>query len=196
MPFASVIRLTTCLFLACLLSSGTLRAQEAPLELFDWLEMSPFAERVDQSERQVRAHLIGLGRIKKVRGTWNPETLERVNGRLLSTTWQIIDGASSAAIFREVVSIIEERDDARLLFSCTARECGASVQWANMVFGQRILYGTESSQHYRAYALGPEGASTHRVLVYSSARSSDRQYLHAEIVVLAPGGPLDFELQQ
>lgn len=186
MPFVSFCRYLLSLLLVCLLTPGGLQAQEPPLDLFDWLESSPYAERIDQSDRKVRAHLVGLGRIKKVRGDWSPEKLERLNGRVLSSTWRITEGAGSALMFDEAVAAIEERDDARLLFSCEARACGASVQWANMVFGQRILYGTESSQRYSAYALGEEGEARHRVVVYASARTSARQYLHTEIVIQGP----------
>lgn len=168
--------------------AAALRGQEDPLQMFEWLRESPYADRIDQKDRDVRAHLVGLGRINKVRGDWNPEKLERVNGRVVSSTWRLTDGATSEAMFEELVAVVEDRSDARLLFSCTGRGCGPSVQWANLVFGQRILYGTESSQNYAAWALGEEGASTHRVLVYGSARSSDRQYLHIEIIELAPPG--------
>lgn len=192
MTFASFHRIIIGFLLIFPLSSKAPQAEEAPqagegpLQLFEWLERSPFAERVNHTDKQVRARVIGLDRINKVRGSWNPAVQERVTGRLVSSTWQIRDGASSAVIYEEAVEVIEERNDARLLFSCSARGCGPSVQWANMVFEQRILYGTESSQRYSVYALGEKEDSTHRVLVYASARSSDRQYLHTEIVVLAP----------
>lgn len=188
MPFGSVKHVMTCLAIgfALMAGAGALHSQEDPLSLFEWIDTSPYAERIDQRDEEVRAHLIGLGRIKKVRGDWSPEKLERVNGRVVSSTWRITDGASSADLFEEAVADIEARDDARELFACSARDCGASVQWANMVFGQRILYGTEASQHYSVYALGAEGDSSHRVAVYAAARTSRRQYLHTEIVVLDP----------
>jgi len=187
-PFANVKRVVTCLGIGVALMSGAGKAhsQADPLNLFEWIDTSPYAERIDHRDESVRAHLIGLGRIKKVRGDWSPEKTERVNGRLVSSTWRIKDGASSADLFDEAIADIEARDDARELFSCSARECGASVQWANRVFDQRILYGTEESQHYSVYALGAEGESSHRLAVYAAARTSRRQYLHAEIVVLAP----------
>lgn len=188
MPFGSVKHVMTCLAtgFALMAGAGVAHSQEDPLTLFEWIDRSPYAERMDRRDEPVRAHLIGLGRIKKVRGDWSPEKVERVNGRLVSSTWQITDGESSADMFDEAVAGIEARDDARALFACSARACGASVQWANMVFGQRILYGTEESQHYSVYALGAEGESTHRVAVYAAARTSKRQYLHTEIVVLEP----------
>lgn len=186
MPFGRFKHVIACLVTGCTLLSGVVQAQEDPLTLFEWIETSPYAERVGQRDERVRAHLIGLGRIKKIRGDWSPDKTERVNGRLLSSTWQIKDGASSADMFEQAVAGIEARDDVRGLFACSARDCGASVQWANMVFGQRILYGTESSQHYAVFALGPDGDSTHRIAVYAAARTTDRQYLYTEIVELEP----------
>ena len=172
------------LFAPLLFNPSALRAQDDPLTLFDFLESLPFAKKVEERDEKVRLHLVGLGGIKKVRGVWNPAELERVNGRLVAATWQIMDGATSAVVFEEAVAVIEARDDARVLFACSGHLCGPSVQWANLVFDQRILYGRVASQNYSVYALGPEGDATHRVIVYSSARTSERQHLHTEIIEL------------
>jgi hypothetical protein len=72
---------------------------------------------------------------------------------------------------------------AELIFQCEARACGSSVQWANRIFNERLLYGTEESQRYRVYAV-IAGDVSYRLLIYGSARSSDRQYLHAELLEL------------
>ena len=82
-------------------------------------------------------------------------------------------------------------------FACEARACGSSVQWANRIFGERLLYGTEVSQRYRAFRLrtpaddgegtpigSEEGVAEARLLIYASARSSDRQYLRVELLWL------------
>ena len=53
------------------------------------------------------------------------------------------------------------------------------------MFGQRLLYGRADDQSYRVYAVeGAEGA--YRVLLYSGARTADRQYLHVDVLTLAP----------
>lgn len=196
MPFASLKTVMTCLMRASalsvtlfftLLATVPSYAEEDALALFEWIKTSPHAQRVDQRDEQVRSHLIGLGRINKVRGEWSPSPVERVSGHLFSSTWKIEDGVSSVDMFEDVVARIEDRGDAELLFACSARACGPSVQWANLVFGQRILYGREVSQTYRAYALGAKDAPTqHRLVIYATARTNDRQYLYTELVVLEP----------
>jgi hypothetical protein len=136
---------------------------------------------VDEFEGDVRAHLVGLGRINKFRGAWNPEEVLRVSGTLRSLTVRAEAGASSQSLFEGVQEALESMDNASVLFSCEARACGPSVQWANLVFEQRILYGTENSQRYRVYSVGDEEGAT-LVLLYASARTSDRQYLHIELI--------------
>ena len=75
---------------------------------------------------------------------------------------------------------LESVSGARILFSCDGRSCGKSVQWANRVFAEKVLYGREELQRYRAYAL--EDPASHYIQLYSAARTADRQYLHIEIL--------------
>ena len=70
-----------------------------------------------------------------------------------------------------------------LLFACEGRACGHANQWANRVFGQRLLYGKSDEQRYRVIAV-EDAAGSARVLLYSSARTADRQYLHADYLLL------------
>ena len=82
---------------------------------------------------------------------------------------------------------------------------GSSVQWANRIFGERLLYGTEKSQEYRVFEISgdanadvpavqtldqdqAESGSTSAdpgkttILLYASARTNERQYLRLEIL--------------
>jgi len=90
-----------------------------------------------------------------------------------------------------VAERLDARDDAELMFQCEARACGPSVQWANRMFQQRVLYGTESSQRYRVYALAQPGEQVQRMLIYASARTAERQYLHIEVL---SGEPIESAL--
>ena len=72
----------------------------------------------------------------------------------------------------------------QLLFSCEGRSCGQGVQWANRVFGERVLYGRDDLQRYRVYA--PAEGDEYRLVLFSSARTADRQYLHAELLEIKP----------
>jgi hypothetical protein len=159
----------------------TTAAARDTLQLLQGLDDYPHAERVALSEKQVADHEVGLGAIKKVRGTWTFRDSERLSGRLIRYTWQIVDGFSSREVMQELVDRLQQTETVELLFACQGRACGKSAQWANRVFHQRILYGREDLQAYSVYRVGEEGRD--RLAVYSAARTADRQYLHVELLL-------------
>ena len=149
------------------------------------LEQRPHVELVDaERDMGVRSHLVALGAMSKIRGVWSPRDSERQSGLLSRFTWRIYDGVPSSEVLAEVEAALPAALDPQLLFSCDARSCGSSAQWANRVFSQRVLYGTASSQQYRAYRL-EQGGQRYRLLLYASARTADRQYFHAELLRIA-----------
>ncbi len=170
-----------CLALPAVADEG---AAEALLARYDRF---PHAEVVNQGSEPVLDHVVGLGPIQKVRGDWRLEDSERLTGQLSRYTWRIVDGFSSRALFEDATAEVEAMPGSELLYACEARSCGRSVQWANRVFHQRVLYGTESSQRYRVYALR-DGDREQRLVMYASARTSDRQYLHMELLTVRGEG--------
>ena len=156
-------------------------AQSPPL-LVEKLNSYPHATSITSSETTVRDHEVGLGAIRKIRGIWQFKKSERLSGVLQRDTWQIVDGFSSLEVFEELVADLDSMDSSELLFACEGRSCGQGVQWANRVFAERILYGREEMQRYRVYAVGAPVA--YRVILYSAARTADRQYLHMESLLL------------
>jgi hypothetical protein len=160
---------------------GEAPAADDPLRLLQDLDEYPHAERVDFSDDQVIDHEVALGSINKFRGVWQFRDSERLSGRLVRYTWQIVDGFSSSEVMQELVDKVLQNDTAELLFACEGRACGKSAQWANRVFLQRILYGREDLQAYSVYRLGEAGRD--RMVLYSAARTADRQYLHVELLI-------------
>lgn len=156
---------------------------ETAQSLIDQLNSYPHANSIASSVGDVRDHEIGLGAIEKVGGQWKFKLSERSTGTLQRNTWQIIDGFTSLEILQEILVTLEADAEHELLFSCDGRGCGQGVQWANRVFKERILYGREEMQRYRVYSLG--SSAQYRVLLYSSARSADRQHVHMEVLKLA-----------
>lgn len=138
----------------------------------------PHALRIEHSVAAVQDYEVGLGTLKKVRGVWQFKDSERRSGELTRYTWQIVDGFTSVEVLDGVEEYIADLNGARQLFACDGRSCGHGAQWANRVFGQRLLYGREDMQRYRVFALGVDGEQ--RILFYAAARTADRQYLHAE----------------
>lgn len=150
-----------------------------PTALLQELREFPHAKSILDRQDVVVDYQVGLGAIQKVRGTWQLKHSERKSGLLTRYTWQIVDGFSS----QEVMAGLEQRlADSKLLYSCDGRSCGPGVQWANRIFGQRLLYGRENRQAYRVYGGENEAGDEYRLLIYSAERSTDRQYLHAELL--------------
>ena len=168
--------------LVLLSCSGQLAAQ-APEQLLLELDDYPHALQVAVSSDEVIDHEVGLGSIKKVRGVWQFKDSERLSGLLARYTWQIVDGFSSQEVMVELLERVEQLRGSELLFSCDGRACGHGSQWANRVFRQRVLYGREDLQHYRVLALREDEA--YRLVIYSAARTADRQYLHVELLRIA-----------
>ena len=167
---------------ACCLAAATSSYAQTAAEALQQVNDFSHAVTVDSSESEVRDYEVGLGSMRKVGGAWTFKKSQRFDGRLTRYTWQIIDGFTSLEVLYELEAGIAERGEAALLFACDGRGCGPGVQWANRVFHQRLLYGREDLQRYRVYAIGDDPQVL--LLLYSSARTADRQYLHAELLAV------------
>lgn len=158
-------------------------APPAPLALLEQLDAYPHARQIAFSQQEVLDHEIGLGAIQKVRGEWRFKHSERLSGTLVSYTWQIVDGFTSAQVMEDLLDSVAKLEGASQVFACQGRACGQGAQWANRVFHEQVLYGREDFQRYRVYAL--QGAENYRLVAYSAARTEDRQYLHVDLVRIA-----------
>jgi hypothetical protein len=176
-------KITGTLALLMLLASAALHAA-TPLELLQQLNEYPHANTISLVQEDVLDYEIGLGAMQKVGGAWNFKHSKRFSGALTRYTWQIVDGFTSLEVMAELVGNVKQLDGAELLFSCEGRACGQGVQWANRVFHQSVLYGREDLQQYRVYSVGEDARSV--LAIYASARTADRQYLHAEVLAIAP----------
>jgi hypothetical protein len=158
----------------------------SPLGYLQALDSLTYLESKEGLEtRRESAYLIPLGAMQKLRGAWHPESSERFAGEVAGFTWRMLQGFESEAVLTGLEASLGADDRAELLFSCDARACGNSSIWANTIFEERLLYGRAESQRYRAYSF-KDGDNEYRLLMYASARSSDRQYFHAEVVSIDP----------
>lgn len=147
-----------------------------------YLQDQFFLQPIDEPiRREVRYHLVPLGAVQKVRGKWAPRESERITGMREAYTWQITEGFTVDDIVADLDGRLADDPDAELRFRCGGISCGSSVQWANTVFDERLLYGTQDSQRYRVYAID-EGGEEYRLLIYGAARTVDRQYLRVELL--------------
>jgi hypothetical protein len=156
---------------------------QGPEQILEWVEQYPHTENVANSVEGVQDLEIGLGALQKVRSVWQFKDSERVTGELQRNTWQLAAGFSSAELFEELSQRAEQLGGSELLFACSGRACGHGSQWANRVFAQRILYGRDDLQRYNIYRVEEE--ARYRLLIYSSFRSTSRQYLHIDLIRIA-----------
>ncbi|MBA6412403.1 DUF4892 domain-containing protein [Parahaliea sp. F7430] len=148
------------------------------------LDGFPHAEQVQYSSETVLDYEVGLGAMQKQMGDWQFKRSERLDADVLRYTWQIIDGFTSSELYDNLLKQVEQLPQSERLFICEARACGNGAQWANRVFRQRLLYGRADAQRYAVYRVNTEPG--YWLLAYASARSADRQYLHVELLRLAP----------
>jgi hypothetical protein len=188
MIFGRRTRLTFFLGLVAHVFSSGAASADAPdiAMLLQEVDAYPHTQQVGFSERDVINHEVGLGAIQKLRGEWHFKHSERLSGTLVSYTWLISNGFSSADLMAQLLDSVAKVEGASKLFSCDGRACGRAAEWANRVFNERILFGREGLQRYSVYAL--RSPTEARLLAYSAERSADRQYLHVEWFLIAPRG--------
>ncbi len=147
--------------------------------IFPEAKAYPHSDIVAEESQDAADYLLGLGALQKIHGVWKPKKSIRLNGDLHRFTYQISGG-------RDVQSAIEYlqknlSSDAAQLYSCEARGCGSSAQWASLIFKRRELYGLDSYQHYLAYRL-PSGGKVYFLAIYGVKRANGRQYLHLDVL--------------
>lgn len=175
------------LLLSCLIAAAQAGAQtpdRSPQVILEALGEFPYVEIEDvERDVNVRAHLVALGAMQKESGVWQPRASERADGSLSRYTWRVVDLYTSVQLMNDLIAELSEALSLEALYNCEARACGSSAQWANRIFKQRVLYGREAEQRYQVFAVDVEGMS-YRIMLYATARTADRQYLHCEILQL------------
>lgn len=128
-------------------------------------------------------YLLGLGALQKIGGRWRHKHSEALRGELSRTTWQLDDGFTAGEAFdwyQQQLAV-----DAELLFECHGRSCGSSAQWANRVFGERVLYGHDERQRYGVWRLQRDDANWF-VVLYAVDRANRRHFLRLDMLRQTP----------
>lgn len=158
-----------------LLASAWALADDVSLgaELTALIDSHWATERYRDRVETVRGFPIPLGKMKKLRGSWQLEESEPVSGELVRTTWQV-RGEPVQVLYDEAVAVLE--GSATLVWSCSSRGCGNASEWASRVYQERLLYGRDEYQNYAAFRTDAGEWLT----LFSAARTTDRQYLHMD----------------
>lgn len=138
----------------------------------------PDAKIVDFRPVAELERIYPLGSIRKISGQLRFDGQVTARGQTTSVTYELPPEHSSTEAFTIAREALQKQG-AELLFWCQARDCGESSLWANEVFGNAKLYGSDEQQAYLLLRLAaPRDNSL--VALYSITRGNRRAYLHVE----------------
>ncbi|MEX3773283.1 DUF4892 domain-containing protein [Pseudomonas sp. MYb118] len=127
-----------------------------------------------------------MGSIRKISGQLRFDGQVNARGQTTSVTYELPAEQTSNAAFTGAREALQKQD-AQLLFWCQARDCGESSLWANEVFGNAKLYGSDDQQAYLLLRLAAPNDNT-LVALYGITRGNRKAYLHVE--QFTAGAPL------
>jgi predicted PurR-regulated permease PerM len=166
------------LVVALLGSGGVLAADLPGSRDLDSLPRFPASTIVAYKESPSLERIYPQGSIRRISGRLRYEREILAQGRHAAVTYELPRTHSADQVFTSARESLLAQG-AELLYWCQGRECGASSLWANSVFGNATLYGSDDQQ---AYALLRLAEPNHDSLLalYSITRGNRRAYLHAE----------------
>ncbi|HBX54678.1 DUF4892 domain-containing protein [Pseudomonas sp. UBA2684] len=173
--------------MGAVLASGAALAADIPgshdLEV---LPRFPGSQIVSFKQVAEQERIYPQGAIRRISGRLRYEREVQVQGALTSLTYELPRTHSATEVFTAAREAMQAQD-AELLYWCQGRECGSSSLWANAVFGNATLYGSDDQQAYVLMRLA-EPRQDSVLALYSITRGNRRAYLHAEL--LAADAPL------
>ncbi|MDM8349891.1 DUF4892 domain-containing protein [Pseudomonas sp. sp1636] len=174
------------LFGMLLASGAVLAADVAGSRDLEVLARFPGSQIVSFSEVAEQERIYPQGAIRRISGRLRYEREVTAQGALTSLTYELPRTHAADEVFTAAREALQAQD-AELLYWCQGRECGSSSLWANAVFDNRILYGSDDQQAYVLMRLA-EPRQDSLLVLYSITRGNKRAYLHAEL--LAANAPL------
>ena len=147
------------------------------------------AQIVDYRPAVELERIYPLGSIRKISGQLRFDGQVSARGNATSVTYELPPEHSATQAFTAAREALQKQD-AQLLFWCQARDCGESSLWANEVFSNAKLYGSDNEQAYLLLRLAAPHDNT-LVALYSITRGNRKAYLHVEqFEAAAPLGDL------
>lgn len=145
----------------------------------------PLAEQVGKRQESNLHYLLPLGRVKEDRsvGRVQPSRLDRLQGDLLALTWRLETDLTLLDAKRQVDDYLNTLNVDRL-FYCESRDCGESFFWANQIFQQPVLFGSDRNQYL--WVVQDRGQPRYHVL-YLVERPNRRIYLHEDTLTVPLG---------
>ena len=168
------------------LASGAASADVPGSHDLEVLPRFPGSKIVGFEQAADQERIYPQGSIRRISGRLRYEREVALQGQLTAVTYELPRSHSADEVFTAARKALQAQD-AELLYWCQGRECGSSSLWANAVFDQSILYGSDDQQAYLLMRLA-EPRQNSLLALYSITRGNKRAYLHAEL--LEAGQPL------
>ncbi|MDO9624534.1 MAG: DUF4892 domain-containing protein [Pseudomonas sp.] len=163
-----------------LVSASVVAADVAGSRDLEVLPRFPGSQIVSFSEVAEQERVYPQGAIRRISGRLRYEREVQAQGPLTMLTYELPRTHSADEVFTAAREALQAQD-AELLYWCQGRECGSSSLWANAVFDNRILYGSDDQQAYVLMRLA-EPQQDSLLALYSITRGNKRAYLHAELL--------------
>lgn len=158
---------------AVLVCSGAAQATQVPPEPF---EESVLEETVTISSP---GRLVLFSPVREVNSEIRSASLARLPVKGQGQLFRVLDGANRKEARDHYLNQLQARG-AQVLFECSGRGCGRSNVWANQVFGQSTLYGSDGDQDYLVAGNVDENGKPSLTLVYTVTRANQREYVWVE----------------
>lgn len=165
---------------ALALVAGTVQATQMPPE--------PFDDSVLEDTVAIASpgRLVLFSPVREVNNEIRSASLARLPVKGTGQLYRVLNGASREEARDHYLRELKARG-AQILFECSGRGCGRSNVWANQVFGQATLYGSDSDQDYLVAGSVDENGKPSLTLIYTVTRGSQRQYVWVEQLEAPPG---------
>lgn len=144
---------------------------------------------VDQRPATEQERIYPLGALRKISGQLRMESQVNARGLVSSVTYELPVERSARDAFTAARQSLQV-PGTQLLFWCEARDCGESNLWANTVFGNSRLLGSDEQQAFFLLRMASPDENT-LLGVYAVTRGNRRVALHVEqFVADAPLGDI------
>ena len=166
------------LLLFCLYGSVALAADVAGSQDLAVLPRFARAEIIEFSQASGQERVFPTGPLSRISGKLRIESQVSAEGQLTALTYALPDGHAALDVFNLARTQVQAQG-AELLYWCQGRDCGSSSLWANSVFANAQLYGSDDQQAYALLRLAAPQQDSLLVL-YGITRGNRRAYLHVE----------------
>jgi hypothetical protein len=148
----------------------------------------PFDEAVLEETVAISSpgRLVLFSPVREVNNEIRSASLARLPVKGSGQLFRIADGANREEARDHYLSQLQVRG-AQILFECSGRGCGRSNVWANQIFGQSTLYGSDSDQDYLVAGSVDENGKPSLTIIYTVTRGSKREYVWVEQLESPPG---------